>query len=193
MVFCPCWVTSQTGPTFSVISMRPSGRKARRQGRLNVVTVVMVKGRLVSDFCSPALIWAHAAVDARVSSNAAFANFIVISPCFLSAQLTRSGALLAIVYFITKIRKEPLMKSSALRTGIRLLSSCTLCSLILMDSFSQFRPADSLRPLLWQDGMKRSEVGEINVFRRFPAERRAQMADFFAGVLGLTALSAAAL
>jgi hypothetical protein len=36
---------------------RTSGRKARRQGRLKVVTVVMLKGRLVADFCSPASIW----------------------------------------------------------------------------------------------------------------------------------------
>src|SRR4029077_16039832 len=77
MVFCPCWVTSQTGPTFSVISIRPSGRKARRQGRLKVVTVVMVKGRLPSAFCSPVFTWPHTAAEARVRSNTAFVNFIV--------------------------------------------------------------------------------------------------------------------
>ena len=51
----------------------------------------MVKGRLASGFCSPTLTWAQAAADARVRSNAAFANFIVISPCFSSAlsQATR--------------------------------------------------------------------------------------------------------
>jgi catechol-2,3-dioxygenase len=67
------------------------------------------------------------------------------------------------------------------------------CSLLVGDSLSQSRPADSLRPLLWQEGMKRSEVGEINVFRRFPSERRTQMTKFYGDVLGLTALSAAAL
>jgi len=36
--------------------------------------------------------------------------------------------------------------------------------------------------------MARSDVGEINVFRRFPAERRAQVEAFYAEVLGLTAL-----
>ncbi len=40
--------------------------------------------------------------------------------------------------------------------------------------------------------MARSEVGEINVFRRFPAERRAQVEDFYARVLGLTALPSTA-
>src|SRR5439155_24664483 len=86
MIFCPSCVTNQTGPTFSVISMRPSGRNASRHGKVKVVTVVIVKGRLVSGFCSPALNWAQAAADARISSNAAFANFIVVSPCFSSAR-----------------------------------------------------------------------------------------------------------
>ena len=89
-IFSPCWDTSQTGPTFSVISMRPSGRKAIRQGSLKVATVVMVKGRLASGFCSPTLTWAQAAADARVKSNAAFANFIVISPCLLLKRPTLS-------------------------------------------------------------------------------------------------------
>ena len=76
MIFCPCWVTSQTGPTFSVISMRPSGRKAIRHGRVKVVTVVMLKGTLASGFCSPALLCAQTAADINVSSNAVFARFI---------------------------------------------------------------------------------------------------------------------
>ena len=37
-VLRPFSVTSQMGPTFSVTSMRPSGRKAMRHGRLKVVT-----------------------------------------------------------------------------------------------------------------------------------------------------------
>jgi hypothetical protein len=48
-----------------------------------------VKGMLASGFCSPILTWAQAAIDARVKSNVAFANFIVIllfSPCFSSAR-----------------------------------------------------------------------------------------------------------
>src|SRR5215470_7894728 len=88
MIFWPCWVTNQMGPTFSVISMRPSGRKARRHGRLKVATVFIVKGRLDSGFCSPALTWDQTVAAARVSSNAAFANsiFMVISPRFSSAR-----------------------------------------------------------------------------------------------------------
>src|SRR5215471_19105224 len=73
--------------------MRPSGRKARRQGSSKVLTVVILKGRLGSGFWSPALTWAQAAADARLSSNTAFANFIVISPCFSRAVLRDAGAL----------------------------------------------------------------------------------------------------
>ena len=80
LIFCPCGDTSQTGPIFSVISMRPSGRKASRQGSSKVVTVVMVKGRLASGFCSPTLTWAQTAADARVKSTTVFAKRIVISP-----------------------------------------------------------------------------------------------------------------
>jgi hypothetical protein len=42
----------------------------------------MVKGRLASGFCSPALTCAQTAADAKVYSNAAFANFIEISPFY---------------------------------------------------------------------------------------------------------------
>ena len=59
-VFAPCWVTSDRPPIFSVISIRPSGRKAILQGRFKVVTWVMVNGRLASGFCSPALTCADA-------------------------------------------------------------------------------------------------------------------------------------
>src|SRR5258708_10880806 len=71
-VFAPCWVTSQAGPTFSVMSMRPAGRNAMRQGSLNVATSVIVNGRLGSGFCSPALICASAVADTSVTSSAAF-------------------------------------------------------------------------------------------------------------------------
>src|SRR5579862_1481299 len=71
------------GPGFSVISMRPSGRKAIRQGRLNVVTVVMLKGRLGSGFCLPILTWAQTAAEGNMRSNAALANFIVFVSEFI--------------------------------------------------------------------------------------------------------------
>ena len=46
----------------------------------------------------------------------------------------------------------------------------------------------TISPYLWQAGMARSEVGEVNVFRRFPAERRAQVEDFYGRVLALPVL-----
>jgi catechol 2,3-dioxygenase-like lactoylglutathione lyase family enzyme len=46
----------------------------------------------------------------------------------------------------------------------------------------------TIRPYLWQTGMARSEVGEINVFRRFPSARRGQVEDFYGGVLALAVL-----
>jgi hypothetical protein len=42
-------------------------------------------------FCT-GLAWAQAAIDTGVKSNAAFANFIVISPSFSSADLGDPGA-----------------------------------------------------------------------------------------------------
>ena len=42
---------------------------------------------------------------------------------------------------------------------------------------------ETLRPLLWQAGMKRSDVGEVNVFRRFSSERTDKMREFY-GYLG---------
>jgi hypothetical protein len=51
-------VHPQAGPTFSVISIRPSGRKARRHGRLKVATLVMTNGKQASGFCAPRLVWA---------------------------------------------------------------------------------------------------------------------------------------
>ena len=50
----------------------------------------------------------------------------------------------------------------------------------------------TIQPYLWQAGMARSEVGEINVFRRFPTEQRRQVEEFYAGALALQALPATA-
>jgi hypothetical protein len=47
---------------------------------------------------------------------------------------------------------------------------------------------DTVRRYLWQAGMARSEVGEVNVFRRFPAELRPAVEAFYGRVLALPAL-----
>lgn len=54
--------------------------------------------------------------------------------------------------------------------------------------FTAASAQQTIRPFLWQAGMARSDVGETNVFRRFPADRRAQVEAFYAEALGLTAL-----
>src|SRR5690348_15486946 len=92
VIFSPCGDASQMGPIFSVISMRPSGRKAKRHGNSNVLTVVMLKGMLASGFCSPALTWAQAPAEITEVSNAAFANLIFDPPCI--RRILGSGTLL---------------------------------------------------------------------------------------------------
>jgi hypothetical protein len=79
-VFSPVWVTSQMGPTFSVISIRPSGRKASLHRRLKVATLVMTNGKLASGFCAPRLVWAEAPVAAKVTDTANSASFIFRLP-----------------------------------------------------------------------------------------------------------------
>ena len=69
--------TNQMGPIFSVTNMRPSGRKAIRQGSSKVAVVVTLKGSVASGFCSPTLTWAQA-VAARVRSTATLADLIMI-------------------------------------------------------------------------------------------------------------------
>ena len=68
----------------------------------------------------------------------------------------------------------------------------TISVLALCLTFNVVFAQQTIRPFLWQAGMARSDVGEINVFRRFPAERRAQVEAFYAEVLGLTALPSTA-
>src|SRR5690349_2144720 len=84
LIFSPRAETSHTGPTFSVTSMRPSGRNAIRHGNSNVLTVVMVKGRLASGFVSPTLTWAQPVTEARPTNNAIFAKRIVMSLSYLT-------------------------------------------------------------------------------------------------------------
>src|SRR6185437_5708198 len=63
-------------------SMRPSGRNAMRQGRSKLATFVMLKGRLGSDFCSPALVCACAAFVSSATRRTAMASFVIRTfPC----------------------------------------------------------------------------------------------------------------
>lgn len=51
----------------------------------------------------------------------------------------------------------------------------------------------TIRPYLWSGERPRSEIGEINVFRRFSSDRAAAMREFYGEVLGLPVLPQAAL
>jgi catechol 2,3-dioxygenase-like lactoylglutathione lyase family enzyme len=51
----------------------------------------------------------------------------------------------------------------------------------------------TVRPYLWSAERPKSEIGEINVFRRFSSDRTAAMREFYGEVLGLPALPETAL
>lgn len=52
---------------------------------------------------------------------------------------------------------------------------------------------DTLRPFLWQSRMTPSDIGEVNVFRRFSSDRLDAMTEFYRDVLALPVLPDAAL
>src|SRR5262249_35716800 len=68
------------GPTFSVITIRPSGRNPSRHGRLNVATLVMTNGKMASVVCAPRLVWAGAPDAVKAANTAVFASFIFHLP-----------------------------------------------------------------------------------------------------------------
>jgi catechol 2,3-dioxygenase-like lactoylglutathione lyase family enzyme len=60
-------------------------------------------------------------------------------------------------------------------------------------AFGQGSNEPTVRPYLWSSARPKSEVGEINVFRRFSNERTAAMREFYGTVLGLPVLPETAL
>src|SRR6476659_7806577 len=103
-IFSPWGETNQMGPIFSVTNMRPSGRKAIRQGSSNVDVVVMLKGSAASGFCSPTLTWVQA-VAVRVRSNAALVDFIMLLLVYLSQKAARYSR--AMVIRVLRFRTQP--------------------------------------------------------------------------------------
>jgi catechol 2,3-dioxygenase-like lactoylglutathione lyase family enzyme len=59
-------------------------------------------------------------------------------------------------------------------------------------AFAQGSVPATVRPYLWSADRPPSQVGEINVFRRFSSDRDAEMREFYGEVLGLTVLPATA-
>src|SRR5262245_52568398 len=58
---------------------------------------------------------------------------------------------------------------------------------------SEARAQGTVRPLLWQRGMKRSDIGEVNVFQRYSYDKDAKTRDCYHEVLGLPVLASSAL
>ena len=55
-------------------------------------------------------------------------------------------------------------------------------------ALAQGSAPSTVRPYLWSADRAPSQVGEINVFRRFSSDRTAEMREFYGEVLGLTVL-----
>lgn len=81
-------------------------------------------------------------------------------------------------------------RESRVGFGTKVLSALALCAAVGVAVAQSGR--ETLRPLLWQAGMQRSDVGEVNVFRRFSNERTDEMREFYGDVLGLAALPSTA-
>jgi catechol 2,3-dioxygenase-like lactoylglutathione lyase family enzyme len=73
---------------------------------------------------------------------------------------------------------------------------CLLGAVLLViagQALGQGSPPATVRQYLWSSERPKSEIGEINVFRRFSSERTAAMREFYGEVLGLPVLPEAAL
>jgi catechol 2,3-dioxygenase-like lactoylglutathione lyase family enzyme len=65
--------------------------------------------------------------------------------------------------------------------------------LVSVQALGQGSAPATVRPYLWSGDRPRSEIGEVNVFRRFSNERTAAMREFYAEVLDLDVLPESAL
>jgi catechol 2,3-dioxygenase-like lactoylglutathione lyase family enzyme len=79
------------------------------------------------------------------------------------------------------------------RVAASALTGAALWALALPGSAQSPTGHDTLRPFLWQDGMTASEIGEVNVFRRFSSDRSDAMLKFYGEVLALPVLPQTAL
>jgi catechol 2,3-dioxygenase-like lactoylglutathione lyase family enzyme len=88
---------------------------------------------------------------------------------------------------------KSVVKPSSKAVGLLLQLACAAILTAAANANAQGQNANTVQPLLWQAGMTPSEVGEINVFRRFATANRTKMVEFYRDVLGLKPLSAEAL
>ena len=78
------------------------------------------------------------------------------------------------------------------RSGLIIAWMITMLARGAGESAAQTPKPETVRPLLWQQGMTRSDVGEINVFRRFPRDLRAKVTEFYEQVLAIKPLPSTA-
>jgi catechol 2,3-dioxygenase-like lactoylglutathione lyase family enzyme len=81
---------------------------------------------------------------------------------------------------------EPVNKFASIVACIVMLAALAL------ENFAQTPGTETVRPMLWQAGMPRSDVGEVNVFRRFPRDLRAKVTEFYEQVLAIKPLPSTA-
>jgi catechol 2,3-dioxygenase-like lactoylglutathione lyase family enzyme len=91
-----------------------------------------------------------------------------------------------------QLEKSRIKRSKSSKSRRRRMFASFVVSLLLSIG-AQAQNTETVQPLMWQAGMTRSEVGEVNVFRRFSADRRAKMEEFYNDVLVLKALPSSAL
>jgi catechol 2,3-dioxygenase-like lactoylglutathione lyase family enzyme len=71
--------------------------------------------------------------------------------------------------------------------------SGALLLVIASQALGQGSAVPTVRPYLWNDERPKSQIGEVNVFRRFSSERTAAMREFYGEVLALPVLPETAL
>jgi hypothetical protein len=70
---------------------------------------------------------------------------------------------------------------------------CALALAVTAGAGAQTPTTATIRPFLWRPGMAASDIGEVNVFRRFSSDRTDAMREFYSEVLALPVLPSTAL
>jgi catechol-2,3-dioxygenase len=78
------------------------------------------------------------------------------------------------------------------KKSVLILACVLIHAASVIETSAQTTNAETVRPLLWQTGMTRSEVGEVNVFRRFPRDLRDKVTEFYEQVLAIKPLPSTA-
>src|SRR3954454_10352185 len=109
------------------MSIRPSGKKAIRQGRLKVATCVIVNGRSASGFSVPALTWALAVPAPSVNSSTELSNDFIVLPVALhiTQEYAGLGQIGCPLEFLRCTKAQPSGRSAYRSVAVRVTSSIT--------------------------------------------------------------------